>query len=305
MEEDPYKVLGVSKTASQKDIAKAYRKMAKKYHPDLNPGSKSSEAKFKEINNAYEKIGSEEARKKFDSGEADPFTSSSGSGQRPYYYQTQQEGGRYNSSFGDGVEDIFQQFFGGRPGRMGEQSYSQARKGQDHRYTMDVSFNDAVLGAEREIFLRNNKKLAIKIPPGILSGTKLRFTGQGEPGSGKNPPGDAYVEVKVLPSTLFKREGQDLILEVPISLREAILGGEVRVPTVEGPILLKIPPGSSSGMRLRAKGRGIKSPSSSTRGDQINLLKIQLPPVIDQELKDFIQKWSDSHLYNPRSNDWG
>jgi DnaJ-class molecular chaperone len=302
---DPYSVLGISKTATQDQVRSAYRKLAKKFHPDLNPGNKGAEKKFKEINTANTLLSDVEMRAKFDRGEVDeggqpkyqqqqqggPFQYE----QNPFYHQTQRNGGRYSSASAEGFDsDIFESLFRNSGRRQ------QKATGEDVQYSLEVDFKDAVLGAEKEITLPTGRKLKVNIPAGIDSGTKLRLKGLGEPGFGKAAAGDAYVEITVRPSPQFKRVDKNLEIELPISLVEAILGGEVRVPTLESPVLMKVPKGSDTGTKLRVRGKGVGSPSSTDRGDLIVSLKVVMPPKIDTELEDAIQKWSQNHSYDPR-----
>ena len=300
----PYETLGVKSSSSQEEIKNAYRNLAKKYHPDLNPGSKEAEKKFKEIAGAYELVGTPENRAKFDRGELSqenrgPSETRSTNRQGPFYHKTQEGGGRYSQSFGGLDDDILQSIFN----RMGRGEQSQSSRdipGQDVLYQMDIDFKDAVLGAEQEITLPSGRRLRVKIPAGVDSGSKLRFSGQGSPGAGSAPAGDAYVELKVKPSPLFKRTGNDLEIELPISIQEALLGAEVQVPTIDSSIFLKIPQGVNTGTRLRVTGQGI--PTLSRRGDQYVVLKIMMPPQIDSEFKESIQSWSKRQSFNPRSN---
>jgi len=311
---DPYQLLNVKKSASQDEIKDAYRKLAKKLHPDLNPGNKEAEKKFKEINQAYELIGTPDMRSKFDqgaidsSGNANPF---GGAGSRargaggapPFYYETQQDGGRYSESFGSKGEsgfdeDLFSSIFGA--GARRSQNARTDLPGEDQLYRMMVNFKEAALGGAREISLPNGKKLSVKIPAGVASGSKLRFKGQGGQSRGSAPPGDAYVEIEVTPSALYKRNGKDLEIELPISFSEALLGGEVKVPTLNGPVMLKVPAGVSSGTRLRVKGRGVGS--GDQRGDQFVALKIVMPSQVDDELKNAVLNWSVRHPDNPRES---
>jgi len=297
MNQDPYKVLGVSKSATQDEIKNAYRKLAKQYHPDLNPGNTKAEKKFKEVSEAYGLIGTPENREKFDRGEFEqPEAQQTGKRQGPFYYQTQQGGGRYTNSFDDFGEDIFESIF------RGAGAEELHLRGDDHFYQMEIDFKDAVLGAKREITLMNGKKLLVTIPPGIETGKKLRFTGAGEPGAGGAPAGDVYVDVRVKPSPIFRRFGNDLEMELPVSLTEAILGGEVEIPTVDQPVILKIPPGVNTGTRLRVKEKGGADHAHKTRGNLIVILKVVLPSSVDPELKETIRKWSQTHSYDPRSN---
>jgi DnaJ-class molecular chaperone len=303
---NPYEILGVQKTATQDEIKTAYRKLAKKFHPDLNPGNKTAEEKFKEINSANDLIGDPALRAKFDNGEIDASGAAKAPpgygygggapGENPFYYQTQQGGGRYSSAF-DGMDsDIFESIF--RNARGGGVNFA----GEDRNYRLEVDFRDAILGAEREITLPGGKKLSVKIPAGIETGKKLRFKGLGEPGVGKGSPGDAYVEITVRPSKVYQREGKNLSMELPVSLHEAILGAEVRVPTLDSAVLLKIPPGSNTGSKLRVRGKGVSAASAADRGDLIVTLKVVLPTNIDPELKAAMEAWSKNHSYNPRED---
>lgn len=305
MNKKPYEILGVASSASQDEIKNAYRNLAKKLHPDLNPGNKEAEKKFKEINAAYELVGTPESRAKFDRGEFDEAQGPSDAGrgrsrQGPFYHETQRDGGRYSQSFGGMDDDLLRSIFGSMGGRGGEGSgFSGDVPGQDTLYRMDVDFRDAVLGAEHEITLPSGKRLRVKIPRGVDSGAKLRFAGLGAPGSGKAPPGDAYVELNVKPSALFRRDGRDLEVELPVSFAEAVLGAEVKVPTIDGSVLLKIKPGVSSGTRLRVAGKGV--PMGDKRGDQFVVIKIMVPAGVDADLKQAVESWSKRQTFDPRA----
>lgn len=296
---DPYLVLEISKTATHDDIKKAHRKLAKKYHPDLNPGDKTAEKKFIEITQAYEMLETPEKREKFDRGgfeQAEDFSFNTGASS-PYYHETQNGGGRYTYSFKSGEDDLFESLFSRyRSGKGEDISF----RGADQLFRLEVEFKDAVLGAEHEITFPGNKKLKVSIPAGIESGKKLRIAGQGSPGSGKGPAGDVYIEIQVKPSMVFKRVGNDLEMELPVSLTESILGGVVEVPTLEKSIKLTIPPGANTGQRLRVKEKGVVNARLKTRGNLIVVLKVVLPAEIDDELKEMIQKWSKNHHYDPR-----
>jgi DnaJ-class molecular chaperone len=289
---DPYQALGVSKTASQDAIKNAYRNLAKKYHPDLNPGSKEAERKFKEVSAAYDQIGTPEARAKFDRGESSFDQAPPRQG--PFYRQAHD---RYTSSFGqEQDEDLFSSIFGNRRGGGANMRFP----GEDALYRMEVDLREATLGGEKEIYLPTGKKLSVRIPPGVTDGTRLRFAGQGGPGINGGPPGDAYVELSVRPDERFRREGDDLVLELPISLSEAILGGEVRVPTLDREVMLKIPPHSNSGTRLRLQGKGTYNRVTKRRGDERVILKVMLPAESDAELEEALVKWQQRHPYDPR-----
>jgi DnaJ-class molecular chaperone len=301
---DAYKTLGVTKSATQDEVKSAYRKLAKKLHPDLNPGNKEAEKKFKEVNKAYDMIGTPEQRAKYDRGEFDeqnppPHGAWSGRSRgRPFYYQTQQDGGRYSSQF-DGIdEDFLNSIFGHRGGRGRGFSSGFDETPQDALYQMDVDFKDAALGAEREITLPTGRRLQVKIPAGVESGTKLRIPGKP---AGGQAQGDVYILLNVKPSKLFKREGNNVEMELPISLSEAVLGGEVRTPTLDGSILLRVPPNSSSGRRLRVPGKGIVDMKTRKRGDQLVTLRIVLPPNVDPEVKRAIEESKSREPFDPRA----
>jgi DnaJ-class molecular chaperone len=297
---DPYEILGVSKTATDDEIKKAYRKLAKKYHPDLNPNNKKSEQEFKKISSAYELIGTKEAREKFEKGgfneSADSSFRTGRSG--PFYHESQDADGRYTQYFEGNDEDILRSFFSGFAGK----GRHMDMPGQDHLYKMEIDIKDALSGAEREITLPGGKRLKVRIPAGVEEGAKLRFKGQGGQGFGKGEPGDAYVEIFVTFSKDFKRTGSDLEIEIPISIDEAVNGSKIKVSTIDGAVMLTIPPGANTGTKLRVKGKGMPHQGGTGRGDQIVVLKVVLPEKTDPEFTEFIKKWSKNHPYSPREN---
>jgi len=302
MADDPYSVLGVAKTASAADITKAYRKLAKKLHPDLNPGDKAAEEKFKKVTAAYDIIGDEAKRPRYDRGEID--ASGQERPQQRYYreYAGGEEAARYRSAAG--FEDIgeFSDLFGdlfGRGGAAGARGGARfSMRGQDAQYRLEVDFLDAVKGAKTRITLPDGEALDVTIPAGVIDGQVLRLKGKGHPGLGEGEPGDALVEISVRHHAVFKREGDDIIVEVPITFDEAVLGGKVEVPTIGGRVFATVPAGSNTGQTLRLKGRGIKSKSGA--GDQLVKLNVVMPERIDDELKDFAETWRKSHAYDPR-----
>jgi len=298
---DPYATLGVPKTASEDEIKKAFRKLAKKYHPDLNPGNKESEHKFKEINEAYGMIGTREAREKYERGETineNMYRDASGSRSGPFYRDFQDGSGRYTYYYEGDADDILSSLFGGMGGKAGGFDID----GQDRVYTMEIDLTDAVHGAEREIVMPDGKRLKVKIPPGIEEGAKLRFKGQGGAGHGKGEPGDAYVAISIRPSDMFRLAGKDIETDVSITLDEAVNGAKINVPTIDGTVLLTIPAGVNTGAKLRIKNKGMPAHGGKERGDQIVNLKVVLPENVDSQFRDFIKNWSQSHPYNPRSN---
>lgn len=303
MADDPYSVLGVAKTAKQEDITKAYRKLAKKLHPDLNPGDKAAEEKFKQITAAYDIIGDEEKRGRYDRGEID--ASGQERPQQRYYreYAGGEEGARYRSTAGyediGAFSDLFGDLFGERGGMRGAAGGRRfSMRGQDAQYRLDVGFLDAVNGTKTRITLPDGGTLDVTIPPGVTDGQVLRLKGKGNPGMGEGEPGDALIEIAVRPHPVFKREGDDIVVEVPITFDEAVLGGKVEVPTVTGRVSVTVPPGANNGQTLRLKGRGVKRGTKA--GDQLVKLSVVMPERIDDELKSFAEKWRESHRYDPR-----
>lgn len=294
---DPYSVLGVAKTATQDEIKNAYRKLAKSLHPDLNPGNKQAEQRFKEVAAAYELIGDEKKRKAYEEGKAqeEAMRAQQQANARHFYYETQ--GPDYESGYSQGFsfEDLFGETFK-------RQSRAGPMQGQDELYRMEIDLADVVRGGEREITLPSGKHLRVKIPPGVTDGMKLRFAGQGGPGLQGGPAGDAYVELSIRPSPLFQRNGNDLEVELPITLSEAVNGGPIRVPTLDGNVMLTVPSGVSSGTRLRVRGKGI--PSRTPGGERGNLyvkMRIVLPPDMDDELKKAVAEAEKRHPYDPRA----
>jgi DnaJ-class molecular chaperone len=304
MAEDLYSVLGVPKTASAGDITKAYRKLAKKLHPDLNPGDKAAGEKFKKITAAYDILGDAEKRGRYDRGEID--ASGQERPQQHYYreYAGGQDGARYRSTagfedigaFSDLFGDLFGERGGTREGGRGGARFSM--RGPDAQYRLEVDLLNAVNGTKTRITLPDGGTLDVAIPAGVTDGQVLRLKGKGGPGIGEGEPGDALIEISVRPHPVFKREGDDIIVEVPITFDEAVLGGKVEVPTIAGRVFATVPPGSNTGQTLRLKGRGITTKSGT--GDQLVKLSVVLPERIDDDLKGFAETWREAHRYDPR-----
>ena len=290
---DPYSILGLSKNADQDEIKKSYRKLAKKYHPDLNPGNKDAEKRFKEVSHAFDLIGTPESRAKFDRGETAEQEEARA---RQSYYDTQHKGGRYSYSFGEdiGGADFFENLFG-----SGRRASSMDFPGEDINYKMEVGFIEAALGSEKIITLPDGKSLKVKIPAGIETGKKLRFKGLGGEGIGRGPKGDAYIEITVLPLDGFRSNGKDIETELPISLFDAILGAEVEVQTIDGNVMMKIPPGVSTGTKLRIKGKGRGAPTD--RGNQVVTLKVVMPKHVDPAFRQEASQLREKYDYNPRA----
>jgi DnaJ-class molecular chaperone len=301
---DPYQTLGVTRGASADEIKKAYRKLAKKLHPDLNPGNSKIETQFKEVSAAYDLLSDTEKRARFDRGEID--ASGAERPGRGFYrsYAESGQGAKYRSGgAGDSffTEDIFSDLFGGGFGERGKARTGPRMniRGADVSYATTADFIEAALGAKKRLTLTDGKTLDITIPPGTEDGQTLRLKGQGLPGMG-GPPGDAFIEVKVEPHAFFTREGSDVHLELPVSLPEAVLGGSVTVPTLDGKVSLKIPAGSNTGSTLRLRGKGIPR-KGGERGDQYVKLKVVLPDRPDPELTELVERWAKKHAYDVRS----
>jgi DnaJ-class molecular chaperone len=317
---DPYEVLGVPRGASAAAIKSAYRKLAKKHHPDANKNDPKSQARFSELNSANEIIGDEDKRKQFDRGEIDAegkprFQGFPGGGDPrgragPGGFETHtfRTGGAGPGGFGGGgFEDILNSMFGGaargaRPGAGGntfEFDTGGLALDLDLNVAMTVSLEESVNGVEKRVRLPTGKELNVKIPAGVSAGQQIRLKGQGETSPG-HPPGDLLITVSIAPHAFFKVEGSDLRLDLPITLYEAVLGGKVRVPTLGSAVELSIPKNTSSGRTFRLKGKGLSKPGGS--GDLFVTTRIMLPDGNDAELEALMQKWRDGHPYNPRSD---
>ncbi len=308
MARNPYEVLGVQKDASNDEIQKAFRRMAKKSHPDLFPGDKKAEDRFKDLNAAYDIIGDATKRARFDRGEIDnsgaearqnPFNRGARGGPQGFGGGGPQGGG---FAFED-LSDLFGGMFrggrgpgGGNPFGGGAGPGPGASQNNDMRFALDVDFIDAAIGTKKRLTLPGGRSLDVNIPAGISDGQTIRLKGQG--GQGANGQfGDALIEVKIKPHAKFRREGNDIHIDLPVSLKEAVLGDKVDVQTVHGPLTVSVPKGSSSGARLRLKGKGITAKGKDA-GDQYVTLKIVLPKKADADLEKFLQGWDNN--YDPR-----
>lgn len=303
---DPYKALGVQRDASQEAIKSAYRKLAKKYHPDLNPGDAKVEQRFKEVSQAYAILSDAEKRKRYDRGDID--SSGQETAGRGGFYRTYAESGEgakygphgFGFRFDQGLDEVFDDLFGGARRGSAGRGRTVRRRGADVSYSIRVGFLEATQGVKKRLGLADGKQLDINIPPGTEDGQTLRLKGQGMPGLGGAPAGDALIEVQVDSHPYFRREEQDIYLELPISLQEAVLGATVEVPTVQGRVSMKIPPGSNSGTRLRLKGKGVKVGQDGATGDQFIIMRVVLPDNPDEELRSFLERWGAEHRYDPR-----
>ncbi len=297
MAEDPYKVLGVQRDAAEDDIRKAYRKLAKELHPDLNPANRSAaEERFKKVSAAYEIVGDATKRGQYDRGEIDANGEQRRTYQRAHSGAGARGGGaRAGEEFG--FSDIFSDLFGA--GRRGEGASGFGTRGRDVRYTLEVDFLEAATGAKKRVTMPDGGVLDIAVPEGVADGQTLRLKGQGSPNPRGSEAGDALVEIKVRAHAQFKRSGDDIVLEVPITIDEAVLGAKIEVQTISGRVQVAIPKGTSSGRVFRLKGKGVRNTTTGNTGDQLVSVRIVLPETIDSELSYFMQEWRQKHGYNP------
>jgi DnaJ-class molecular chaperone len=296
----PYEVLGVKPDASADEIRTSYRKLAKQFHPDLNPGKPEAEERFKAVSAAYDLLSDPEKRARYDRGEIDE----SGAERPPRsYYRSYAEGaaGRKYQPEGEmdlgDLEDLFAAFGSGRGARHRGGEGFKAR-GADRHYTLTVDFVEAATGGRQRLSLAPEEWLDVTIPAGINDGQVLRLRGKGGTGFGDGPAGDALIEVHIAPHPLFRREGDDIHIELPVSLAEIVLGARVPVPTITGPVTMTIPKGSDTGSQLRLRGKGVQR--KGKLGDQYVTLKVMVGQASDPELAEFVEKWAPRHPFNPR-----
>jgi len=305
MTTDPYEILGVARTASAGDIKKAFRKLARDHHPDLHPDDPGAKERFTKLSGAYDLLKDPQLRKRFDAGEIDAAGQERPDRQFYRDHARSNQNRTYRTSrgfedFGDPA-DIFAEMFrqSGTGSARQRGSTHFAMPGADTRYAMDVSFMDAAKGATRQITLPDGGTLDVSIPAGIRDGQTLRLKGKGGSGTGGAPDGDAYITLSVKPHHVFRREGDDIVMTLPVTIDEAILGAKIKTPTIEGLVNLTIPPGATSGQTLRLKGKGM-SAKGKARGDLRVELKIVAPPKVDDELKAFMEKWRTTNTHDPR-----
>lgn len=306
MTDDPYQTLGVERTAKAEEIRKAYRKLARKLHPDLNPGDRAAEERFKKITAAYDLLGDTEKRARFDQGEID----ASGTERPPQpdhrAWARQQGAEAYAdpSAFADlaGSDDILSELLG-RGFRFRDGTGLRMR-GPDIRATLPLPFLAAVLGGTQRLSLPEHGAMDVKVPPGTGSGDVLRLAGKGGSGVGGGPPGDLLIVIEVLPHPRFRREGYDILFDLPVSLVEAVLGARVEVEAPGGHVRLAVPAGSNSGTVLRLRGRGVPRPDG-TRGDALAHLVVMLPSPPDDALKAFATSWQHGRMHDPRTTTEG
>lgn len=304
MNEDPYDILGVKRDASQDAIRKAYRALARKLHPDLNPGDKAAEEKFKAVSAAYDILGDPEKRGRFDRGEIDAAGQERPPEPPPRYYRDHAGGaGAYHTDAGyaDVVdEDELLAAIFGRAGRRQAGGAHFRMRGGDIHARLDIDFLDAVNGGTRRVTLPDGSTVDVTIPPGTREGQVLRLRGKGSPGIGGGPAGDLLVEVIVGEHRYFSRRDDDILLDLPVTLPEAVLGAKVEVPTPAGPVMVTVPKGSNTGTVLRLKGRGVRRKDGS-RGDAFVTLRLVLPDTPDAELEAFAERWEAGKAQNPRA----
>jgi len=287
--QDPYQELGVSRAAKADEIRKAFHKLAKQHHPDANPGNKASEEKFKRASAAFDLLGDADKRRKFDAGEidADGREIMRGFSGSPFG----QGGGARPAEF-DNVDlnEILGEMFGGRRGGF-------ASRGADVRARLEIELEEAILGAKKRIAFSDGRTLDVSIPPGAIDGQVLRLKGQGSPG--RAGPGDALIELVLRPHPVYRREGETLVMDLAVSVPDAVLGGKVEAPTPEGPVTLSVPKGSNSGSILRLRRRGLAD-AHGHRGDLLARLVVTLPDKPDEALRSFAEEWRAERPYAPR-----
>ena len=287
---DPYEQLGVPRSADAETIKRAYRKLAKQLHPDLNPGNAGVERRFKDISAAYDLLSDPDKRARFDRGEIDGHGN-----ERATFRRGHRASGRAPSE----AEEMWEMFRQARQGAAGAGAGAR-RRGPDVTYSITVDFVAAATGSKRRITLPDQRTIEVTVPPGTADGTQLRLKGQGQAGPDGGPAGDAFIDISVEPHAFFVRKGDDIHVDVPITLPEAVLGASITIPTIDGKVSLKVPRGANTGTTLRLKARGIANPKAATRGDQYVTLTVVLPDRQDAELVQFIERWGPANAYDVR-----
>jgi DnaJ-class molecular chaperone len=306
--QDPYQELGVSRSASADEIRKAFRKLAKELHPDKNPGDKPAEERFKRVSAAFDLLGDEDKRKKFDRGQIDADGHATmGAGFDPFSRGGHRGQGAGGPDFGGGsfegvdLNDILGDMFGGRAGGGGGRGRGFgggfSAKGQDVRARLEIDLEDAISGAKKRISFTDGRVIDVTIPKSAADGQVMRLKGQGAPGRGG--PGDALIELIIRPHRIYRREGDTLVMDLAVTGPDAVLGAKIQAPTPEGPVTLTVPKGSNSGARLRLKGRGLPD-AQGRRGDLFARLVVTLPDAADPELEAFAADWRKARAYKPR-----
>ena len=304
---DPYQVLGVPRNAGEADIKKAFRALAKKHHPDKHAGDAGAQKTFQEISAAYDILGDKDKRAQFDAGaigndgnakgfdprggfrQGSPFGFGAGGGNRDFHFSSDEMGGG-----GGGFEDILASMMGGDARRQ-----PRAQPGQDFTATVTVSLGEAVSGGTRRVAMQNGEQIDVKIPAGVNNGQTIRVKGRGGASRSGGPNGDVLLQVAVAPHPYIVRDGRDLRMDLPVTLKEAVLGGKVPVPTLSGTLALSVPEGANTGTTLRLKGKGVPAHGREEAGDLYVRIVITLPDKADPALKAFVEGWDTG--YDPRS----
>lgn len=301
---DPYQELGVSRGASADEIRKAFRKLAKQHHPDTNPGDKASEEKFKRVSAAFDILGDPEKKKKFDAGEidADGRETMRGFGGGGFGGQ-----GGFSQGWSPGrsegfdnidISDLFGDILGrGRNGGAGGGFGGFSQRGADVRAKLEIDLEEAIHGGKKRIAFSDGRTLDVTIPKGAEDGQTLRLKGQGQPG--RSGAGDALIDLVIKPHPVFRREGESLVMDLPVSVPDAVLGGKVQAPTPDGAVTLTVPKGANSGQSLRLKGKGLAL-AGGRRGDLIAKIVLMLPDGADSELEAFAERWRNERPYSPK-----
>ena len=307
MADDPYTTLGVARDADAEAIRKAYRNLARKHHPDLNPGDKAAEERFKAVSGANDLLSDKEKRARYDRGEIDetgqerhqqrgPDPGQQSQQRRYRDYAESEAGRRYGASAGAGAgasgwsEEDFGDIFGEYFRHAGGGATGPAR-GRDEMYALDVAFVDTITGATRRLALPDGRTLDVRIPPGIEDGITLRLRGRGGTGRDGGPDGDALIEIRVLPDAQFRRVGRDIHIDLQVTLKEAVIGGKVPVPTPSGTVALTVPPDSDTGRQLRLRGKGVAAHGGHPAGDLYVTLRVSVGAV-DDSLRNFLRNWT-------------
>ncbi len=306
MNDDLYKTLGVSRAASQDEIKRRYRTLAKELHPDLNPDKPDVAARFSEVSAAYDMLSDPEKRGQYDRGEIDAqgherqqqrfYRDFEGAADGAKYYR--QEGFPDDETLHDFFADLF------RGGENGRRSFRMQARGADIAYSLSVDFLEAAKGAKKRVTMADGRTLDLTIPAGARGRQTFRVKGQGQPGFDGGEPGDVFVELHITPHNIFDRKDNDVHLHLPVTPAEAMLGGKVAVPTIEGSVTMTVPKGSNAGSTLRLRGKGIVDQHTGQRGDQYVHLKVVLPTTANPSLEEMLRRWQADHPYDPREG-WG
>jgi DnaJ-class molecular chaperone len=301
--QDYYQTLNVKRDASEKEIKQAYRRLARQYHPDVNPGDAAAEQKFKEISEAYEVLGNAESRTKYDRFGHQAFDTSGG-GFGGFHTGNIRDIFGSGGGFTEGFGIIFDDLFAGGGGR----TEPMPQRGQDVEQTLEIPFEDALRGTTTRVKLTHRdgsvERRQIKIPPGVDTSSKIRITGKGAAGTTGGPAGDLYVVIRVKPHAYFERRGNDIECEVPVTLAEAMLGAKIEVPTIDGPTSMTLPPGTQNGRRFRLRGKGAPNRQGNERGNQYVRVHVVLPETLDDRSRELLEEFSARNPMQPRAKRW-